>query len=280
MQQHLLFHIVFLSQILVISYLIPSRIYGRMKYIFDTYPPSAYPKLYPRPVEHYESARRSYRNLNVAILVVGLLILAALLVIPHDHDLGNAISIGYYFVQFIPLMILEFSSFKELKLMRNAGPRPTRKAELRPRHLFDFISPVYFGVAAFVYVVFVVIIVYIRQFDYEWFGGYINIAGITMMNLLFAGIVLWNMYGKKQNPHQSYEDRNKQIKSILKSFLFISILATVFVLISVVLSALEMRHLMPTAMSLYLQTVALACIQSYIIDYRNFDVYREDPIAT
>ncbi len=280
MQQHLLFHIVFLSQILVISYLIPSRIYGRMKYIFDTYPPSAYPKLYPRPVEHYESARRSYRNLNVAILVVGLLILAALLVIPHDHDLGNAISIGYYFVQFIPLMILEFSSFKELKLMRNAGPRPTRKAELRPRHLFDFISPVYFGVAAFVYVVFVVIIVYIRQFDYEWFGGFINIAGITMMNLLFAGIVLWNMYGKKQNPHQSYEDRNKQIKSILKSFLFISILATVFVLISVVLSALEMRHLMPTAMSLYLQTVALACIQSYIIDYRNFDVYREDPIAT
>jgi len=279
-QQHLLFHIVFLSQILVISYLIPSRIYGRMKYIFDTYPPSAYPKLYPRPVEHYESARRSYRNLNVAILVVGLLILAALLVIPHDHDLGNAISIGYYFVQFIPLMILEFSSFKELKLMRNAGPRPTRKAELRPRHLFDFISPVYFGVAAFVYVVFVVIIVYIRQFDYDWFGGYINIAGITMMNLLFAGIVLWNMYGKKQNPHQSYEDRNKQIKSILKSFLFISILATVFVLISVVLSALEMRHLMPTAMSLYLQTVALACIQSYIIDYRNFDVYREDPIAT
>jgi len=280
MQQHLLFHIVFLSQILVISYLVPSRIYGRMKYIFDTYPPSTYPKLYPRPVEHYEIERRSFRNLNVAILVIGLLILAALIVVPHDNDLGNAISVGFYFVQFIPLMLLEFSSFKELKLMRNAGPRPTRKAELRPRHLFDFISPVYFGLAAFVYVVFVVIIVYMRQFDYEWFGGYVNIAGITMMNLIFAGIVLWNMYGKKQNPHQSYEDRNKQIKSILKSFLFISILATVFVLISVVLSALEMRHLMPTAMSLYLQGIALACIQSYVIDYRNFDVYREDPIAT
>ena len=100
------------------------------------------------------------------------------------------------------------------------------------------------------------------------------------MNLLFAGIVLWNMYGKKQNPHQSYEDRKKQIEAILKSFVFISIAATVFVMISVVLSALEIRHLMPIAMSLYLQIVALACIPSYVIDYRNFDVYREGPIVT
>lgn len=280
MQQHLIFHIVFLSQILVISYFVPSRIYGRMKYIFDTYPPSAYPKLYPRPVEYYESGRRSYRNLNVAILVLGLLILAALFVNPHDNDLGVAISLGFYFVQFIPLMILEFSSFKELKLMRNAGPRPTRKAELRPRHLFDFISPVLFGLAVLVYVVFVGIILYMRQFEYEWFGGFINITGLTLMNLLFAGIVLWNMYGKKQNPHQSYEDRKKQIEAILKSFVFISIAATVFVMLSVVLSALEIRHLMPIAMSLYLQIVALACIPSYVIDYRNFDVYREGPIVT
>jgi len=280
MQQHLLFHIVFLSQILVISFLVPSRIYGRMKYIFDTYPPSAYPKLYPRPVEHYESGRRLYRNLNVAILVLGLLILAALFVNPHDNDLGVAISIGFYFVQFIPLMMLEFSSFKELKLMRNASPRPTRKAELRPRYLFDFISPVLFGLAVLVYVVFVGIIFYMRQFEYEWFSGFTNIAGITLMNLLFAGIVLWNMYGKKQNPHQSYEDRKKQIESILKSFVFISIAATVFVMISVVLSALELRHLMPIAMSLYLQIIALACIQSYVIDYSNFDVYREDPVVT
>jgi hypothetical protein len=280
MQQHLIFHIVFLSQILVISYFVPSRIYGRMKYIFDTYPPSAYPKLYPRPVEYYESGRRSYRNLNVAILVLGLLILAALFVNPHDNDLGVAISLGFYFVQFIPLMILEFSSFKELKLMRNASPRPTRKAELRPRQVFDFISPVLFGLAVLVYVVFVGVILYMRQFEYEWFGGFINITGLTLMNLLFAGIVLWNMYGKKQNPHQSYEDRKKQIEAILKSFVFISIAATVFVMLSVVLSALEIRHLMPIAMSLYLQIVALACIPSYVIDYRNFDVYREDPIVT
>ena len=280
MQQHFLFHIVFLSQILVISYFIPSRIYGRMKYVFDTYPPSAYPKLYPQPVEKYESARRSYRNLNVAILLLGLLILAALIVKPHNHDLGNAISIGYYFVQFIPLMILEFSSFKELKLMRNAGPRPTRKAELRPRYLFDFISPLFFGLAVLVYVVFVGVILYMRQFEYEWFGGYINIAGITFMNLLMAAIVLWNMYGKKQNPHISYDDRKKQIEAILKSFVFISIAATVFVMISVVLSALEIRHLLPIAMSLYLQIIAIASVRSYIIDYRNFDVYREDPIST
>ena len=200
MSEHTFFHFVFLSQILVISYFVPARIYSRMKYVFDTYPPSEYPKLYPNSVTHYEEARRSYRNMNAITLVAGLLILSALFVNPHDNDLGNTISVGYYFVQFIPLMLLEFSSFKELKLMRQANSRTTRKAELQPRNLFDFISPVFFGIAVITYIAFVLVILYIRQFDYEWFGGYINIAGITAMNALFAGIVLWNMYGKKLNP--------------------------------------------------------------------------------
>lgn len=280
MKEHFLFHIVFLSQILVISYFVPARIYGRMKFVFETYPPSTYPKLYPKPVEHYEKGRRFYRNINAIILLSGLMILGALYRYPHATDLGNVIAIGFYFVQFIPLMILEFSSFKELKLMRNVTPRPTRKAELRPRHLFDFVSPVLFYVAVFVYVAFVLIILYMRRFEYEWFGGYTNIITMTLMNLFFVAIVLWNMFGKKQNPHQSYEDRKKQLQVILKTLLFISIAATIFVLISVVLSALEIRHFLPVVMSLYLQSLAIACVQGFLIDFSDFDVYREDPVIT
>ena len=59
-----------------------------------------------------------------------------------------------------------------------------------------------------------------------------------------------------------------------------SFAATVFVMISVVLSALEIRHHLPIAISLYLQILAIATVRAYVIDYRNFDVYREDPIAT
>ena len=31
-----------------------------MRYVFETYPPSTYPKLYPKPVEYYKKAQRNY----------------------------------------------------------------------------------------------------------------------------------------------------------------------------------------------------------------------------
>ena len=54
MPEHMLFHIVFLCQILLISLYYPARILARMRYVLDTYPPSTHPRLYPRPIEHYE----------------------------------------------------------------------------------------------------------------------------------------------------------------------------------------------------------------------------------
>ena len=52
-----LFYIVFLGQILLTSWYFPRRLLGRMQHVLDTYPPSQYPKLYPRPVEEYRMAQ-------------------------------------------------------------------------------------------------------------------------------------------------------------------------------------------------------------------------------
>ena len=40
-----LFYIVFLGQILLISYYFPRKLLERMQYVLETYPPAAYPKL-------------------------------------------------------------------------------------------------------------------------------------------------------------------------------------------------------------------------------------------
>lgn len=281
MPEHIFFHVVFLSQILLISFYYPRKILSRMKYVFETYPPSAYPKLYPNPIEHYERGRRNYRIMNLFILLTGLLILAVLLGFSHDGDVGNAIAMVYFFVQFIPVLLLDLSSLKEFKLMRNANSRTTRKAELHPRRLFDFISPLVFGMAAITYIAFILLVLYIRQFEFPWFGGYWNIVGVTITNLFLAGTILWFIYGKKLNPHQAHEDRRREIETIVKRVVFVSIVLTMFISLDVVLAAFDLRNLLPIALSLYFQLLAVISLETYCrVDHTNFEVYKEDPLVT
>jgi len=251
-----------------------------MKYVFETYPPSAYAKLYPKPIEFYERGRRNYRNINLFILIAGFVILALLVANPHDVDVHNAIAMGYFFAQMFPVLLLDLGSLKEFKLMRNANTRTTRRAELQPRRFFDFMSPVIFGIASITYIAFVLLVVYINQFGFPWFGGYLNVVIVTAMNIFFLGIMLWHMYGKKLNPHQAYEDRVRQIKNVAKILTLTSIAATLFGALSISLSAFEVRHLLPIFMSMYFQLLAVIGLQAYRIDHTSFEVYKEDSLVT
>ena len=278
MPDNILFYAVFLSQILLISFYFPRKMLKRIRYVFATYPPSQYPKLYPEPIEYYEKAQRNYRNLNVAVLLIGLSLLAVLLGDSRSGqwDIGNFV-FPYFMVQFFPMILLEMRAFKYYRLMRKADSRTTRKAELQPRRLFDFISPTMIGLALFVYFAFIALILYIRQFDFPWFGGYWNIVGVTAVNVFFAAIVAWNMYGKKRDPYQAYEDRKRQIELVVQQMVFMSIAATTFMAIEVGLASLDLHDLQPTVMSLYFQLIAVICLRTLRIDNINFAVYKGGP---
>ena len=280
MPEHMLFHVVFLCQVLLVSFYLPRVILRRMKYVFETYPPSTHPKLYPRPVEYYEGAQRKYRITNLRILLAGLLLLAVLLVYPRSGEWDHVIAWWYFIVQFLPVMLLDVSSRREFRLMRSVSSRTTRRAELRPRRLFDFVSPTMIGVAIITYIAFVVLVVYIRQFDFPWFGGYVNIVVVTIANLGFAGVIFWSIYGRKLNPHQAHADRMRYIETIVPILVFVSIVATIFIALLIVLAALELRSFQPVAQSVYLQLVAVISLQAYRIDFNDYEVYREDPAVT
>ena len=280
MPEHMLFHVAFLCQVLLVSFYFPRVILRRMKYVFETYPPSTHPKLYPRPIEYYEGARRKYRITNLRILLAGLLLLAVLLVYPRSGEWDHVIAWWYFFVQFLPVMLLDVSSLREFRLMRSVSLRTTRSAELRPRRLFDFVSPTMIGVAIITYIAFVVLVVYIRQFDFPWFGGYVNIVVVTMANLGFAGVIFRIIYGRKLNPHQAHEDRMRYMETIVQVLVFMSFAATMFIALIIVLAALELRSFQPVAQSVYFQVVAVICLQAYRIDVNDFEVYREDPAVT
>ena len=278
MPDNILFYAVFLSQTLLISFYFPRKMLKRISYVFATYPPSQYPRLYPEPIAYYEKAQRNYRNLNVAVLLVGLSLLAVFLGGSRsgEWDMSNFV-FPYFIIQFFPVMLLEIRSFKYYRLMRKTDSRTTRKAELQPRRLFDFISPTMIGLAVLVYFAFIALILYIRQFDFPWFGGYWNIVGVTAGNIFFAAIVAWNMYGKKRDPYQAYEDRKRQIELVVQQMVFMSIAATTFMALEVILASLDLRDLQPTVMSLYFQLIAVVCLRTLRIDNINFAVYKGDP---
>lgn len=285
MIDNFLFITIFLAQILIVSYYLPGRIRNRIRHVFITCPPDKYPNLYPKPVEYYQLALQLFWGVSLAILVAGLVILFVLVVKSPDLSASNperwdqALVTAWFFVQMLPMVLLEIGVMKYYRAMRETNPKTTRTAALRPRRLFDFISPIWIGSAILAYVAFAAFIVYMRQFNYPWFGGYANIVGVTFANLLFAGVVAWNMYGKKLNPHQANEDRMKEIRLVAKQMAFMSIAITLHVTLSIALATWDSRHLQGPIMSLFYQLIALIAFQTVRTENIDFEVYKGDSLV-
>lgn len=279
LEQHL-FSIAFLSQVILASIYIPSRIVRRMSFVFETYPPSTHPLLYSKPFDEYVRMQRRYRLANQVIAGIGFLVLAASMFVPRGREVMNAMAFLFFLLQVLPLVWIEATVRKELKLMRSLNPRTTRTAELNPRRLFDVLSPALFWTVVFVYLAFWVFVAWFRQFDYPWFGGFINNLIITGVNVFFASILLWFMYGKKLNPYQSTEDRMRITRRLATVMCLVSIAVTLYAVITILISAEDARAFQPFARSVYFQVVILLSVQTYRVDSLDFDVYRGDAQAT
>ena len=280
METKFLFSLTFLSQIILISFYFPRKLANGIQYLMETYPPSKFPKLYPKSIDYLKIKQRNYKIYNLIILVLGLVLLGIVFInFPEDSQRQRweqAIVLAFFMIQFLPLLILEISSFNIFRHMRKTDSRTTRKAVLQPRRFFDFISPILLGVVIFVYVTFVVFIFYFKRFDYPWFGGNLNIVIITGGNLFFSGIAAWNMFGGKLDPYQSHEDRRQQISLVVKQLAFISIGMTLYGIFSILAHAFEIRYLGSIFMSIYYQLIAVVSFQAIQIEDINFEVYKED----
>lgn len=300
MGETLLFYFVFLSQILLISAVIPRRVVNLMRQVRQKYPPSTHPKLYPKPAEYYESVARNFTRLNLAIVVAGLLIIAALIlgmltgewdgaiVTPWSAsgEWDAAIVIPFTLVQLIPTLYLEIQKAKHYKAMAKFPLPPVRTAELRRRRLFDFVSPAMLVVAVLVYVAFVAFVLYYRRFEFPWFTAAGNIAGITAMNVLMAASVGWALHAGRRDHYQAHQDRLDLMRMVAKWSLILAIVTPLSIATQLVLKVLapEMAEtLEPVIASVYSQVTLLAVLwpsYSYRIDKVNFDVYKQDAQPT
>ena len=284
---NLLFFVAFLGQIFLISYYIPGKILKRMQYVYEHFPPEQYPKLYPQSIEKYMIGLWVFKIANRVIVLIGFVILLAVIfVVDHstfadDGYISEFWPMAYGAIQFLPAIFLELSAFGQLKLMRKANTSTTRTAQLRPRRLFDFISPQLFGITIVMYLAAIVVDLYVHEFAVNWTHDTVQ-RGIVLSatNLLLVALGAWLLYGQRLNPHQSIEDRSKQNRASLGSFLYISIAMSVFFIVQAVDDVYDMDFLGATLLSVYFQVIVIISmglpLRSQCVENMNFDVYKEN----
>lgn len=282
MTEHQIFHLVFLSQVLLISYLLPRQVLRRMRHVAATYPPAEYPRLYPVPLEQVEAAQETYRAWNRAVLAVGLALVAIGILVPTEDMLGwDTLSVMtlYLMLQLSPLLVALRPGFLYFNPLRVRDTRKRRSAELAPRRLFDFVSPMAAASAIGLYVAFVFFIVAVDQLDYPWFGGYLNVVGITVIDLLCVASIVYSLRARRRDPFQSSSDRRRHVGFAVRLAVFTSVAATLSVAISIGLALLELRDYIPIFKSLYFMLLAVVCFRQFRIDGVDFEVYREEVAA-
>lgn len=282
-----LFYIAFLSQIFLMSYYFPNKLLARMQHLMATYPPETYPKLYPGPIEQYKLAHLAFKYASRFVLLLGFVILFAVMFwVDHstfaEHGfISNAWPAGYGFIQFLPLMAVEFSEFGHFKQMRKANSASTRVADLRRRGLLDFVSPGLLGMAFLLFAGAIVFDLYVHDFDVTWGHDTIQRAIVmTATNGLIAIVGAWNLYGRKLDPHQSAEDRMQRTSVSLKSIIYVSMALSVFIAMTAADDLYSLDFVDAVIMSVYFQVVAVLSL-GYTLrninpDEIDFDVYKND----
>ena len=282
MPDNILFYFVFISQIFFISFYYPREILNRSNFVINKYPPNEYPRLYIKSLDIYKRKQRSFKIVNQLIMVIGILLLFAFGIWDYLSEgyIDQIFILIYFMVQVLPLMILEYSGFAYFKLMRKADLRTTRRAELNPRRLFNFISPAILGFAVFLIIACIFIFYLIHQFQFHPSNDTFVISiTLILSNLLYAGIIYWNIYGKKINPYQATKDRINQIEVTVKSLVFMSIAASLFLIINGIVENYDLEYLESALMSIYLQLIIFIGLGTILRNLRveniDFEVYKE-----
>jgi hypothetical protein len=291
MSETLLFCLVFLSQVLLISWFFARRLASRLRYVLESCPPSTHPKLYALPVEWHERRLQIFAGLNGTIFVAGLAIIIALILATQSGrwdgaivtpwstsgEWDAAIVVPFFMLQVAPMLYLGFSAHKHNKAMAQMGPPPLRTAELRRRQLSDFVSPAMLVAAALTYVAFIAFVLYYRRFEFPWFTATGNIVGVTAINFLLVAVIAAALRGRRHDHYQADQDRLAAMRSVVKATALAAIAYPVLIATLLAVKAFfGPDTLEPVVASLYCQFAALVMWPSYNpqVDKMHFDVYR------
>ncbi len=279
MNQNELFYLVFISQIVVISVIIPWWVKTRVDSMTTNYPPASYPKLYPVSIEAINYAVKTFKLLNALMVIIGLLIIAFTVVTGADEllnwDTQSMLTVTFV-LQLMPFLYLGLSGIKYQQQMRQVSQSTQRKAKLTPRTVMDFVPKHLLTITLITLIAYVLTVIYIEQNPFPGFVGYWNILFVFILNAFYFFMIHRIISGKKMDPHQSHDDRMNHTHLVVKLLTMGAILANLFLTTNLVLSVLDLRHIGDIIQSLYFQLVALMMSQTSTYEPDNYEVYRAE----
>ena len=204
--------------------------------------------------------------------------------VPVPHPYPTALV--YTVLQMLPTALLSIAELRYFKQMRAAAHSRIRTAELKARRWSDFVSPaaVAAAVAMYIGVVALVLVIAPPPKTMPALGisrSAFMIATLTLCNVVVAGCLLWVLHGKKQDPHQTDEDRARMIRAVWQRLLAVSIVLSAF--FGIVLALIELRLIQyaPFGVSLFAQIITVISTGKSLLvvpfGQETFEVYRADP---
>jgi hypothetical protein len=269
---------VFLSQIILISYCFPKILVKRTENAIEQHPPSEYANLYPVSVETIKAQILKYKNTNILVMILGIFIFLFSLAIGADELLGwdsQSVSTFYFMLQMAPLIWVAIISTKYGNLLRKLNQQPKRKAQLSPRKLTDFIGKGYLYGLAIGHVLYIVLIWYLVQHPFDGFAGYINLLGLAVIDLIFAGGIYHYVFAKKPDPLQSDDVRIQDTRRAVLLFVVSGIAVLIKLSVDLILSALDMRDYQDIVSCIYFQLIVAYIVYHYRLGDSDFEVYRK-----
>ncbi|HTC52750.1 MAG TPA: hypothetical protein VK700_12515 [Steroidobacteraceae bacterium] len=235
-------------QILVGSVLCPAWLIRRVQERVAAFPVERFAELFPG-VDKNASGQRfvtQFRALNMGVAILGLLLLGWLFVHMRRPDWHQAtvpaLLTLYLLAQMSPLAFIGLKGARSMKRLRHLLADGKRKAILQRRGLFDFVSPLTVVLAVLSYVLFVGLVLYIRQHPFPGFGGLTNIYIITPVWVFYAFLAYVCLYGRNRNPVATHADRLYAIGVVVKACVYTCIAVTVFASLSLMLSLLHLQR--------------------------------------
>jgi MFS family permease len=256
----------FAAQILVASVLFPIRFIRYARGWATNFASERFAELYPG-VDYRRSMDRfitAYRAVNIVIALAGVALFFWLSTLAGKQNWVETVStrtLNYFLIQFAPLILLSlFSLLFYRKILFLRSQEVKRKATLRRRGLFDFVSPLAFFASIASYVLFVIYAVWLdlhvyRNASLSW-QCWTALGGVTFTYAVNALLIYRFLYGRK-NPLVTNEGREHMIGARVKAGVYTSMTVAWFVSLVGTLGQAGMQDWKPFALSMYFVAMTL-----------------------
>lgn len=252
----------FAVQVVAMSVLFPTRLINYARAKDAEYPDEVFATLYPGVDRHVATAKfwKRFRAAHLAIAAVGFVLLAWMSINMDFLAQAKAtlIPVFYVLLQLLPLLYLVFVAIRTLPRLRTSLQAPRRTALLKPRRLFDFVSPLRVLVEVSIYLLFVAFMLYLMyaaKDPISKFIGYWMLGAATLGLAGEAAFLYWRMYGRKV-PLESDADRMHSTVLQANGTVYGTLLTVVLIAVVLLLPRLGLREWLPFTMSAFFVLVA------------------------